>query len=101
MRRDRPAHPPTRQVDRFALTSIEQILSSVAENVRTLAEPKRLFFGYLLDVREAADLIGISVRTVENLIADRKLHPIRVNGRIRFRREQIEAFAKRVGGRRS
>jgi excisionase family DNA binding protein len=37
----------------------------------------------LLSVREAAALLGLSVRTLEAIIAEKKIVPVRVRGRLR------------------
>lgn len=48
----------------------------------------------LLSVREVAERLGVSVRTVETLIAEGSLTPIRIRNARRFTEEQTDAFLR-------
>ena len=54
----------------------------------------------LIDKRSAAMLLSISVRTVENLIARRRLPVRRIGKRVLIPLTALEAFAKGETGRR-
>ena len=45
--------------------------------------------------RETAATLGISVRTLENLVAIREITPRRVGKRVLFEEREIERFARR------
>jgi len=47
----------------------------------------------LISKREAAGILGVSVRTVEKLISDGKLHAQKVGGCVRLRLSQVLQFA--------
>lgn len=49
----------------------------------------------LLSIDEAAAFLGVSVRSVKRLIAERRLEFIRVGRSIRFRLSGLERFAER------
>jgi len=51
-------------------------------------EPQRLAYG----VPEAASMIGVSVRTVFDLIKDGRLKAVKIGGRRLVRREALEAL---------
>lgn len=51
----------------------------------------RIFHGK----RETAATLGISVRTLENLVAMREITPRRIGRRVLFERREIERFARR------
>lgn len=46
----------------------------------------------LLTVKEVAKLLNVSVRTVENEIADGSLVPLRIRGTRRFRQQAIQDY---------
>lgn len=50
----------------------------------------------LISRLEAASLLSISPRTIDNLIRSRQLRPRRVGSRVLFLRSDLELFAKRV-----
>lgn len=50
----------------------------------------------LVGRREAAQLLSISMRTVDNLIREKRLPVKRINSRVLFLRSDLEAFAKRA-----
>jgi excisionase family DNA binding protein len=54
------------------------------------AEPVRLLFSQ----KEAAHILGVSVRTVQNLIAARMLPVRRVGRRVLIHRKDLELFAR-------
>jgi hypothetical protein len=51
----------------------------------------RIFHGK----RETSALLGISVRTLENLVAMREIIPRRIGRRVLFEAREIERFARR------
>ncbi len=51
----------------------------------------RIFHGK----RETAATLGISVRTLENLVAMREISPRRIGRRVLFEAREIERFARR------
>lgn len=58
---------------------------------RMEAEMDRIFHGK----RETAATLGISVRTLENLVAMREIMPRRIGRRVLFEAREIERFARR------
>jgi excisionase family DNA binding protein len=46
----------------------------------------------LLTVQEVADLLRVTVRTVQRMEADRTLLPVRIGRAVRYRREDVQAF---------
>ncbi len=46
----------------------------------------------LLSVKDVADILNVSVRTVEDIIVCGELRPIWIGGQRRFRPEQVRAF---------
>ena len=55
------------------------------------SEPYKLLFS----IKEAALILGLSPRTVHNLIAQKQLTVRRIGRRVLFHRRDLEAFAKR------
>lgn len=51
----------------------------------------------LLAEAHAAHFLGCSTRTVRRRAAEGKLHPVRDGGLKRYRRDEIEAFARGLG----
>ena len=51
----------------------------------------------LIGRREAALLLSVSPRTVDNLIRGKKLRPRRIGARVLFLRSDLEKFARRDG----
>ena len=49
----------------------------------------------LLSKRSTAATLGISVRTLENLVAVREIVPRRIGKRVLFEAREIERFARR------
>lgn len=49
----------------------------------------------LVSKRSAAATLGISVRTLENLVAVREISPRRIGKRVLFEAREIERFARR------
>jgi len=49
----------------------------------------------LVSKREAARLLSLSVRSIENLVARKELVPRRVGRRVLFVRKSLELFARR------
>ncbi len=52
----------------------------------------------LLDVQGVADRLNVGVRTVETLIADGELVPVRVRSARRFTPESVDAYIRRAAG---
>lgn len=52
---------------------------------------------YLLTKAEAAGSLGVSVRTLERLIADGRLALVRVEGSARIRRADLDAYVTGLG----
>lgn len=46
----------------------------------------------MLDIRAAAEHLGTSERHMRRLVADRRITFVKVGGRIRFRRADLEKF---------
>jgi excisionase family DNA binding protein len=49
----------------------------------------------LLSKRSTAAMLGISMRTLENLVAIREINPRRIGRRVLFDAREIERFARR------
>jgi excisionase family DNA binding protein len=49
----------------------------------------------LLDKTEAAEYLGVSIRTVDRLMRDKELSPIYVRSRPRFDYDDLRAFIER------
>lgn len=49
----------------------------------------------LLNKRAAAEALSVSIRTVDNLLAAREIHAVRIGRRILFRLDDLQRFAKR------
>jgi len=47
----------------------------------------------LLTQKQAAHLLGVSRFTVRRMTQEGQLHPVRVHGRFRYRRHEIEELA--------
>lgn len=58
---------------------------------RTLLD--RILLGRL----DAAVLLGVSARTIDNLVQRGQLRPRRIGSRCLFLREELQLFAKRLG----
>ena len=67
----------------------------MCERIRMDSEKK-----ILISKRESAQLLGLCVRTMEELVRRGELVPRRIGRRVLFRREELERFAK-VDGRNS
>jgi len=50
----------------------------------------------LLDKKETAASLSISVRLVEKLVRMGKIEPVRIGDRVLFRRADLEAFVRRT-----
>lgn len=74
----------------FSTLVSREIRSAVREAVQeALRRPQ------LLPIADVAEMLSISVRTVENLIAEGRIRPVRVRrGCRRFETGQIEAFIR-------
>ena len=48
----------------------------------------------LISKRESAQLLGLCVRTMEELVRRGELVPRRIGRRVLFRREELERFAR-------
>lgn len=48
----------------------------------------------LMSKREAAEMLSVSVRTIDNLIRARELRPRRVGRRVLFPRTELERFSR-------
>lgn len=46
---------------------------------------------------DAAFLLGVSPRTIDNLSYRGQLHPRRIGGRVLFLRTELEAYARKLG----
>ena len=53
---------------------------------------KEELFDNLITIRELADYIGVSPKTVQNWVAYRTIPFVRVGGKTRFRRSRIETW---------
>jgi excisionase family DNA binding protein len=53
----------------------------------------------LLTVEQVAERLNVSVRTVESLIADGELVPLRIRGARRFTDQTIDAFLRSCAGK--
>ena len=51
----------------------------------------------LLRVPEVADTLSVSVRTVETLISEQRLRPVRIRNCRRIPAEQVEALIQEAG----
>ena len=49
----------------------------------------------LVSNKDAARLLGVCLRTLDNLVAGRELIPVRIGSRRLFRRAALESFTKR------
>jgi excisionase family DNA binding protein len=49
----------------------------------------------LMDVKKVAAFLGVSTRTVRNLINDGQIRPIRVGRQLRFSKGAIDAYVRR------
>jgi excisionase family DNA binding protein len=56
---------------------------------------EQLLLRLLLSKRDTAARLGISVRTLENLVAMREITPRRIGKRVLFDAREIERFARR------
>lgn len=81
-----------------ALTSVEawKHIRRLEDEVRTLQEavPKPLW-----KIRDVAQYLNVSKRTVENILADGELVPIRIRSARRFQPEAVKAYARRCAER--
>ena len=81
------------------LVKSRQDVTCIADGVRVSHHPcveSRL----LITKREAAERIGVSVRTVERLAASGRLPLVHIERSVRFRVTDVEAFVQSLAGRR-
>ena len=53
---------------------------------------EKFLFDNLITIKELADYIGVSPKTVQNWVAYRTIPFVRVGGKTRFRKTRIEAW---------
>ena len=75
------------------------VSSPSAENIQLTNQSLRLLFSQ----KESAQILGISLRTLQNLIADKQLPVCRIGRRVLVRRKDLETFVRhdhlQLGGR--
>ncbi len=49
----------------------------------------------LLNVRDVANILGLKVSTIYKLSMSKKLPIVKINGSLRFRQDQIQAFIEK------
>lgn len=54
---------------------------------------KRTSIDHLLSRREAAEHLGISLRTLDSLISERELVPVRIGSRVLFQPRELTRYA--------
>lgn len=69
-----------------------QTLPSLIEQVDHYARSFYLREDGLMNKRQVADFLNVSVRTVDNLVASGELFPIRVRSAKRFTRKSVERY---------
>jgi hypothetical protein len=50
----------------------------------------------LVGRHDAAGLLSVSVRTIDNLVAEKLLHARHIRGRVLFLRSELQALAERL-----
>lgn len=86
----KPAHDGAATFD--AANEIEISLQQLHDSLEELkAEAPD---GQLLDIEDVARILKVSVRTVETLVAEGKLIPLRIRSMRRFTREGIDAYLR-------
>jgi excisionase family DNA binding protein len=76
---------------------ILDMLEGVAEAIQGVVEAGARRGGTLaplLDKKEVARMLSVSVRTVDTLIAEGALVPVRIRGQLRFTAEAVEALVR-------
>lgn len=76
---------------------VERVSDKLADLIEKTDRPEPL-----LTIDDVADYLRVSKRTVETLIAEGELVPLRIRTRRMFTREAIDAYLRRIaGGRRN
>ncbi|MFB6230473.1 MAG: helix-turn-helix domain-containing protein [Salinibacter sp.] len=73
----------------LALTLIQAFRE---ENKKLLEEHRKM--EALLSIEEVADILGVSKRTVEDIVAAERLKPIWVKGQRRFHPDTVDAYQR-------
>jgi excisionase family DNA binding protein len=73
----------------LALTLIQAFRE---ENKKLLEEHRKM--EALLSIEEVADILGVSKRTVEDIVASGRLDPIWVKGQRRFHPDTVDAYLR-------
>jgi excisionase family DNA binding protein len=80
----------TRGVERWVVPAVKRVVELELDRWQELSSQPQP----LLDVKGVARWLAVSERTVERLLADGALVPIRVGDTRRFTREAVEAFLR-------
>ena len=72
----------------------QRVEERLQEHLQAAKPPEGLW-----DLKQVASYLNVSPRTVENLIADGSIRPLRIRGARRFHPAAIEAFLRTAGSR--
>jgi excisionase family DNA binding protein len=75
-------------------------LETIISEIRALRQEIRSASKRLLPIKEAAEYLGISPRTIQNDLCRKvfPVRPVRYRGKVLFRREDLDAYIDSLGG---
>lgn len=76
----------------LALTEVQQSLILLREIVEQMSRAEA---DSLMSKQEVADYLNVSLRTVDTLIAEQELIPVRIRSMSRFTRDTVERYVRR------
>ena len=82
------------QPERVAGNAVEVLTAKLQEIRSLLVASDKAPPDQLLDIKDVARLLKVSVRTVETLIASGDLVPMRIQSARRFSREAVDAYLR-------
>ena len=73
----------------------------IKEDKAEVTATERMLLNRILIGRlDAAELLSVSVRTIDHLVSAGKLRPKRCGSRVLFARSELETFARKLGNER-
>lgn len=82
------------ELELTSTTVADHTLPTIIEQFDSYARSFYLREEGLMNKRQVADYLSVSVRTVDNLVAEGKLHPLYVRAAKRFTRQSVERYVR-------